>query len=160
MKVCVLLTVFLSLGHTATAQPDFNTRLVVKLGEMLGVKPSKVQVELLSQKKMLGDYKEAMFTACMMGIAERFPYCSQIKVEGIFVQGIWVEEKDPEFVHIRMYQRAGVDVLIHEFCHWYLHHSTRPKGIANTHGVVEALATSLLISDEFIAWLEKEEKDD
>lgn len=157
MKTMCVLVAVLSLGHTASAQ-DFNSRLVQKLSEILNVPaPTKLTIELLPQKELLEMYRKLLIADCMKGQFTKFIPCSQsVKVEGVFIHGYWVTEKDKGHLHIQLHRNAGIDALVHEFCHWYLHNLS--NGFLNTHEVLEPLVTSLLVSPSFIEWLEKEQK--
>lgn len=158
MKVVILVAVFLSLGTVSYAQEktDFNTRLVIKLSEILGVKPpTKIKIEMVSQKEMLEDYREYLMAQCMGGRVQRFEYCAQtIKVEGVFVHGVWIPEKDGS-LHIKIHKNSGMDAVVHEFCHWYLN---QMSPLLNNHTALESIVNVLLSSPPLLEWLEKEQK--
>lgn len=149
----VFLAVFLSLEHTASAQ-DFNTRLVTKLSEMMGVPTPKMRIEVVSQKELLDDYRSFLFRECMSKNHNRFETCRPVDISGVFVHGIWIPEKDGS-LHVKVHKNSGMDALIHEFCHWYLNQVTP---FLNNHTVLETIVGSLLSSPELLAWLEKEQR--
>ena len=156
----VVLLMFLLSG--GLGELDFDTRLIHKLSQILNVTPpTKILVERLDQKELLGDLRGTILKNCMGGRPDLFQYCAEVArqyTETAFVHGIWIEEKDPTFLHIKLYKRSGIDALIHEYLHWYLNYKTRPHGVINTHEVLLPLVTTLLASNELQVWLEKEEK--
>lgn len=156
-----LLTGILVLAFANFVRADeqsFDTRVVLKLSEMLDVKPpTKIFIERVEQKELLGDLRHTILVACMMGRVDRFQYCSEAARESqMFVHGIWLEEK-PEVLRIKLHRHAGLEALIHEYCHWYLHYRTKPYGLINNHEILVPLTATLLTSPEFVKWLEKEE---
>lgn len=155
----VFLFLVWGLKSLGAEEQNFDVQVVHKLSQMLNVEPPKnIIIERVSQKRLLGEMRGSIMQACMMGRVERFQYCADVaQVRYMFVQGLWIEQGF-DTLHIKIYKNAGVDALIHEYCHWYLHYRTAPSGLINNHEVLIPLATSLLVSDEFIAWLEREEK--
>lgn len=153
MKVFAFL-VSLSIGTPVFAS-DFNTRLVIKLSEMMGVPaPKKIEIELLSQKELLEDYRGFLFRDCMSK-HNRFEQCRGVDVSNVFVHGLWIYEKDPSHLHIKVHKNSGMDAVVHEFCHWYLY---KLSPLLNNHTTLEALAKELLVSPTLIKWLEEEQK--
>ena len=142
-----------------SGEQSFDQKVVVKLTEMLGVEtPGKIMIERVEEKELLSDLKQYMMRDCLQGRIDRFPYCSEaIRNSNMFVHGIWLE-KERNVLHIKLHKHAGLDALIHEFCHWYLHHLTKPPGMLNNHEVLLPLAMTLLVSEEFVSWLEKEKQ--
>lgn len=82
------------------AQDDFDTRLIIKLSEMMKVEPPKtILIERLSQKEMLSQFRDYVMTECLrVAGMERFQYCNDLSrqaTSNAFVHGHWVEKKDP-----------------------------------------------------------------
>ena len=157
MKKMFVFVVSLFIGTSVSAQ-DFNSRLIVKLSEIMGVTaPTKIEIEIVSQKKLLNSYRDMLWNQCLDGHPERFNYCSQnVDTRGTFVHGVWIKEKDPNHLHIQIHQNSNaVDVVIHEFCHWYL---GRLSPLLNNHVTLEALAKEILVSQPLLDWLEREQK--
>lgn len=154
MKTLVLVTLLLSSG-VAEAQ-DFNTRLVVKLSEILGVEaPKKIVIKVVSQKELLGDYRDYLVTNCIGYDHSRFDFCVQNVVsEGNFIHGLWIPEKDGS-LHVKLHKNSGMDALIHEYCHWYLNKVTP---FLNNHTVLEVVVARLITSPQLLEWLEKEQR--
>lgn len=143
------------------AQDNFDHKLIVKLGEMMKVEtPKTIRVERLSQKGMLSEYRDFVMADCMrVKGSQWFQYCfeaSRIALKGSFVHGLWVQKKEQSDFHIRVYERSGIDVVVHEFLHWYLHYSTEPNGVVNNHSVLTPMVNAILTSEEFVNWLDKE----
>lgn len=134
---------------------DFNTRVVVKLSEMLKVPvPTKIEIEVVSQEKLQNDYRREQVAMCLHQTNGDFPYCaSYAQSLKLFIYGHWEPQGDPTHLKIVLYERAGPDVLIHEFLHWWVHNSTEPKGILNNETNVEGMMKSILSSQEFVEWL-------
>lgn len=158
----VLIFIFVYFAPTEGQEKSFDERLIVKLSEILKVEPpKKILVERLEQKELLDHLADSVMSECMKfgGGAERFHYCVEVarrSVQGSFVHGFWIQEDDPTFLHVKVYKRDGIEAVIHEYLHWYLHFSTKPEGTINNHTVLMPLVTTLLVSEELIKWLEKE----
>lgn len=150
-----LLCVFLLWGTPVCAQ-DFNTRLVLKLSEILGVEaPKKIVIEVVSQKELLGDYRNYLVANCIGNDHSRAFFCMQnVVVEGNFVHGLWIPEKDGS-LHVKLHMNSGMDALIHEYTHWFLN---QLAPFLNNHTVLETVVARLLTSPELLEWLEKEQK--
>ena len=142
-----------------SGEPSFDTRVVEKLSQMLGVaRPQRILVERVEQKELIGEVRRSIMVSCMQGQIVRFQYCSEAsKANNLFVYGLWIKEKDKNFLHIKLHKHAGLDSLIHEFCHWYLHYQGETEGLLNNHEILLPLASTLLVSEDFVSWLEKEE---
>jgi len=155
VRQLLIALVFLSLGCSVNAE-DFNSKVVKQLSVMLGVPaPTSVNIELKTEAEMRDIFTGVMLNACMHGDQTRFFLC-RMQIPETFVHGYWLPEKDKTKLHIFIYKRSGIDVLIHEYLHWYL--SNVGDGLLNTHEVLEPIATRLLISKQFTDWLAKEEK--
>lgn len=166
-RVAFLVLVFIFVYFAPTEgfnddEKSFDERLVIKLSEILKVEPPKrILVERLEQKELLDEYGDNVMSECMSGQMERFHYCAAVArqaVKGSFVHGFWIPEDDPTFLHIKVYKRDGIEAVIHEYLHWYLHHSTNPEGLINNHGILTPMVNALLTSAELIEWLDKEGK--
>lgn len=143
----------------AAPQPDFNTQLIHKLVEITrSPTPTKIEIETLSADKMLHLYKEDIFGQCLRSGRDSLTCAAIISSIQSFVFGIWEEEKDPLHLHIYLYEKAGMKVLIHEFMHWRMSILSEPRGIMNEEQIVEALATRIILSSEFQKWLKEVEK--
>lgn len=124
------------------------TAIVVGLSILLGSPvPSKIDIEIVSQAKMQSIFKEDAMSRCMNGEPTAFPRCSEyVQTLRVFVYGMWVREKDPKHFHIRMSEGAGVNVLVHEYLHYWLN-SINP--LINNDATVEELTKSIMTSPEF-----------
>lgn len=51
--------------------------------------------------------------------------------------------------------RAGVESIIHEYFHYWLHYQTEPAGMLNDEQTVQRLTALLMASPEFYEWLKE-----
>lgn len=139
---------------------SFHVKLIHQLSVMLNVTPpAKITIEYLTQKELQDEYKGMVFQGCWQGNVARVGYCANlVHSQRVYVHGVWVPEKDPTHLHIKIHKDSGIDSLVHEFLHWYLWHLTKPPGVLNVHEVVNPLTDALLTSPELIAWFEKEQR--
>ena len=139
-----------------SSSPDFNTRLIIKLSEILKTAPpTKIQVEILTQKEMQKEFQDYQMVSCMRS-AKSFRYCADsTRNSNAFILGLWVGESDPKFLHIKVYEKAGVEATVHEYVHWWLYHATEPKGVINTEEMTRLFTDLVLSSQVFIDWLER-----
>jgi len=151
----ILLIVCVMLSSSFQAPTDFNTRLVAKLSEMTKTEmPKKLEIELVSQKKLQDQFKGEQMGDCLQETNGNFPYCIQL-VESInvFIHGHWIPEKDPTHLHIVLWEKAGADVLVHEYLHWWLSYKTEPRGMVNTESIVDIMVRQVMTHPDFIEWL-------
>lgn len=156
-----MISLLLLLTITTSQQPslDFDTQLIHKLCEITRAPtPTKIEIEYLSADKMIDIYRKDFYGQCLRSGRDPVTCAMIIASTQTFVFGVWEEEKDPLYIHIRMYKSGGLRVLVHEFLHWRLGILSEPRGILNDEGAVDILTTRILISDEFQKWLKEMEK--
>jgi len=153
MRTLLLTAVMLSTSFTQTT--DWNAKLVVKLSQMTNSPvPTKIEIEVVSQAKMQEMYRDDIFNDCLLATRGNFEGCAfQVQSRRVFIYGKWVEEDDPKHLHILLYEKAGVDTIVHEYLHYWLHSKTAVKGMLNTEPIVDAMTVQITTSPEFIRWL-------
>jgi hypothetical protein len=145
----------LSLSFTLQAPADFNTRLVYKLSEMTNSPvPTKIEIEVVSQDKLQKMYRNDIFNSCIVVTRGNFDGCAfQAQSRNVFIYGKWVDERNPKYLHIVLYEKAGVDTLVHEYLHYWLNSQTVREGMLNTEQIVDLMTVQITTSPEFIRWL-------
>jgi len=146
---------FCAVLSTSYAQEDFNTRVIIKVSEMLNTEPPKrILVEVVSQDKLQEIYKAEQFRACFGGNFRNLEPCADyVDSLEVFIHGTWRKEDDPTYLHIYLYEKAGINVLIHEYFHWWLHYRTTPVGIVNNDTLAESMMKAIIVSPTFVRWL-------
>jgi hypothetical protein len=146
-------------------EANFDTALFYKLSEMMKVEPpDTITVELASPLALLQWYKTQIFQRCMHGLVfDPFGLsvvsCNKQRETFVgIVYGRWIHDPDnPYHLHVEWLRHVSVETKVHEFMHWYLYNSTIPKGVVNSEEITEAMTGHVLVSEEFLGWLEKQE---
>lgn len=154
-QTAIALMVVASLGAQPKKPADSHVRLIHKLSQILRVTPpTKIEIEVLSQEDLQNKFRGETFNTCMAGNPNNFQSCSQyIRNLRTFIYGKWEYEENPQHFHMLLYEGAGVDVVIHEFLHWWLHHQTDPPDLLNNEATVNLMVNAIISSPEFHKWL-------
>ena len=150
-----LLLPFVLLPVEVNKPDDFNTQIVAKLGILLkATPPAKLKIEVVSQDALQGDYRGYVVEDCLR--QTRNPdYCGQqVSNTHVFIHGMWIPES-PQYLHIKLHERAGVDALVHEYLHWYLTYLTKPEGLLNSEQTVQIMTVQIVTSPTFLKWMEE-----
>ena len=164
-KSTLVILVALLLPTMAYAQKDagFYGAVVDQVSLMFKVdSPTRIQVELLTQKELQKWFKEEFVKNCTKGWRgniDRRIYCSQ-EADNVkaFLKGRWIPEDDTGYFHVILHENSGLETFIHEYMHYVLHYMTEPAGLVNDHAVLHPMVVDIMTSPEFIEFLEGLEK--
>ena len=139
---------------SAHAEEDFNTNLISKISEILKTEPPvKVEIEFMVQEKLQNEYEKYLFTSCLRTTKGNVKYCQDYSSDSkVFIYGLWIPE-EPGHFHAKIYEKAGMDTIIHEYLHWWLHYRTEPNGVINNEQMVQYLTSLVITSPTFLKWL-------
>jgi len=145
---------------------DFNVLLIEQLSRMVGLTPTKITINYETQEKMREAFVLDVYLRCMANqrpepeqIEEAMFRCRVSNNARIFVYGFWKRDRDDAgHIEITLYRQAGINTVIHEFVHWYLHNSIPVDGLLNDESVVEPIVSRIIADPRFVKWLSSVEK--
>lgn len=142
---------------------SLHERVILKVSSILRMDPpAKITIRYRTQKQMREWYAESASRECASHYPPGHPARIGCRVDpdnlNVFIFGRWVDhDDDPGHLEIVLWEGASVEVVVHEYLHWWAYNHTDPKGVINSHNIVDPLVRQILTHRAFTSWLETQE---